>query len=98
MLFRSNICLAGRVPDAVKPVFCGASLCALNKKGGGIRRIAVASSPRGQGSVQTGQSNTDRFRNTPSGGGCSARCSYIPYRIYISAAWSGIPQTGLVSK
>jgi len=36
-----NICLAGRVPDTVKPVFCGASLCALNKKGGGIRPIAV---------------------------------------------------------
>ena len=36
-----NICLAGRVPDAVKPVFCGVSLCALSKKGGGIRPIAV---------------------------------------------------------
>jgi len=35
-----NICLGGRVPDAVKPVFCGVSLCALNKKGG-IRPIAV---------------------------------------------------------
>ena len=32
-----NICLAGRVPYAVKPVSCGVSLCALNKKGGGIR-------------------------------------------------------------
>ena len=36
-----NICLAGRVQDAVKPVFCGASLCALSKKGGGVRPIAV---------------------------------------------------------
>ena len=36
-----NICLAGRVPDAVKSVSCGVSLCALNKKGGGIRPIAV---------------------------------------------------------
>jgi len=33
-----NICLAGRVPDAVKPVFCDASLCALSKKGGGVRQ------------------------------------------------------------
>mgnify|MGYP003530166697 FL=1 len=36
-----NLCLAGRVPTAVRPVFCGASLCALSKKDGGIRPIAV---------------------------------------------------------
>ena len=36
-----NICLADVTPDAVKPVFCGASLCALSKKGGGVRPIAV---------------------------------------------------------
>jgi hypothetical protein len=35
------ICLAGRVPLVVRPVFCGASLCALSKKGGDIRTIAV---------------------------------------------------------
>jgi len=37
----ANICLAGRVPSVVRPVFCGASLCALSKKAGGIRPIAV---------------------------------------------------------
>ena len=39
---------------------------------------------RDQGNMQScivksywhGQSNTDRFRNTPSGGGCSTRCWY----------------------
>lgn len=36
-----NLCLSGRVPEGIRPVFCGASLCALNKKGGGIRPIAV---------------------------------------------------------
>jgi hypothetical protein len=36
-----NICLSGRVPEVIQPVFCGASLCALNKKDGGIRTIAV---------------------------------------------------------
>jgi len=33
----ANICLCGRVPAVVRPVFCGASLCALSKKDGGIR-------------------------------------------------------------
>jgi hypothetical protein len=37
----ANICLCGRVPAVVRPVFCGASLCALSKKDGGIRPIAV---------------------------------------------------------
>ena len=42
----SNLCLAGRVPVEIQPVFCGASLCALNKKDGGIRPIAVGSTLR----------------------------------------------------
>ena len=33
--------LSGDVPNEIRPVFCGASLCALNKKGGGKRPIAV---------------------------------------------------------
>jgi hypothetical protein len=37
----ANVCLAGDVPTAIRPVFCGASLCALIKKDGGIRPIAV---------------------------------------------------------
>ena len=36
-----NLILEGRVPLAVRPVLFGASLTALNKKGGGIRPIAV---------------------------------------------------------
>lgn len=42
----SNLCLTGRVPAEIQPVFCGASLCALNKKDGGIRPIAVGSTFR----------------------------------------------------
>jgi hypothetical protein len=42
----TNLCLAGRVPAVIQPVFCGAALCALNKKDGGIRPIAVGSSLR----------------------------------------------------
>jgi len=37
----ANLCFAGEVPTAIRPVFCGASLCALTKKDGGIRPIAV---------------------------------------------------------
>jgi hypothetical protein len=37
----TNFCLAGRVPVVIQPVFCEASLCALAKKDGGIRPIAV---------------------------------------------------------
>ena len=37
----ANLCLAGKVPSSIQPVFCGASLCALTKKDGGIRPIAV---------------------------------------------------------
>jgi len=36
-----NLLLAGEVPDAVLPVLYGASLLAFNKKGGGLRPIAV---------------------------------------------------------
>jgi hypothetical protein len=35
------IVLSGHVPKVVRPVFCGASLCALSKKDGGIRPTAV---------------------------------------------------------
>jgi len=38
--------MSGRVPIVIQPVFCGASLCALNKKDGGIRPIAVGSTWR----------------------------------------------------
>ena len=37
----TNLCLSGEIPDIVRPVFFGASLCALSKKNGGIRPIAV---------------------------------------------------------
>jgi hypothetical protein len=37
----ANICLLGRIPASVQSVFCGASLCALSKKSGGICPIAV---------------------------------------------------------
>ena len=38
----ANLCFAGEVPTAIiRPVFCRASLCALTKKDGGIRPIAV---------------------------------------------------------
>ena len=37
----SNVCLAGQVPQSICPIFFGASLCALNKKDGGLRPIAV---------------------------------------------------------
>jgi Reverse transcriptase (RNA-dependent DNA polymerase) len=36
-----NLCLAGKVPSSIQPIFCGASLCALTKKDGGIRSIVV---------------------------------------------------------
>jgi hypothetical protein len=42
----ANLCLTGRVPAIIQPVFCGAALCALNKKDGGIRPIAVGSTLR----------------------------------------------------
>lgn len=42
----TNLCLAGRVPLNVRPVFYGATLCALAKKGGGVRPIAVGSTLR----------------------------------------------------
>ena len=42
----ANVCLSGNVPPSIRPIFCGASLCALNKKDGGIRPIAVGSTLR----------------------------------------------------
>jgi hypothetical protein len=36
-----NVVLDGKIPPAIQPVFCGASLFALSKKNGGIRPIAV---------------------------------------------------------
>jgi hypothetical protein len=42
----SNLCLAGCVPVEVRPVLYGASLCALAKKSGGVRPIAVGSTVR----------------------------------------------------
>jgi hypothetical protein len=42
----ASLGLTGRVPAAIQPVFCGASLCAVNKKDSGIRPIAVGSSLR----------------------------------------------------
>ena len=37
----TNLCLSGDIPDIICPVFFGATLCALSKKNGGIRPIAV---------------------------------------------------------
>jgi len=37
----ANLCLGSGIPLAIRPVFCGAALCALNKKDFGIRPIAV---------------------------------------------------------
>ena len=42
----ANLCLVGHVPLAVRPTFFGATLCALNKKCGGVRPIAVGSTFR----------------------------------------------------
>ena len=42
----TNMCLSGRVPGVIQPVFCGASLFALCKKDGGIRPIAVGNTLR----------------------------------------------------
>jgi len=38
----ANLCMEGRVPSVVRQILYGASLCALNKKDGGFRPIAVA--------------------------------------------------------
>jgi len=37
----TNLCLTGRVPAVIQPVFCGTSLCTLNKKDSGICVIAI---------------------------------------------------------
>ena len=39
----TNMCLAGIVPPVVRPIFYGASLCSLTKKGVGVRPIVVGS-------------------------------------------------------
>jgi hypothetical protein len=41
----ANLCITGRAPAAVQPVFCGAALCSL-KKNGGILSVAVGSTLR----------------------------------------------------
>ncbi|KAI5645635.1 reverse transcriptase (RNA-dependent DNA polymerase) domain-containing protein [Phthorimaea operculella] len=41
-----NLILSGRVPNDITPVLYGANLCALKKKDGGIRPIAVGSTLR----------------------------------------------------
>ena len=41
-----NLVISGRVPEPIKPLFFGASLCALAKKDGGIRPIAIGNSLR----------------------------------------------------
>ena len=41
-----NFVLRGEVPDFAKPIFYGATLCALGKKDGGIRPIAVGNTLR----------------------------------------------------
>ena len=45
-LYSGEVRKNSEVPAEIQPVFCGASLCALNKKDGGIRPIAVASTLR----------------------------------------------------
>jgi len=41
-----NLVLRGEVPEFARPIFYGATLCALSKKDGGIRPIAVGSTLR----------------------------------------------------
>ena len=41
-----NLILRGEVPEFARPIFYGATLCALSKSGGGIRPIAVGSTFR----------------------------------------------------
>ena len=41
-----NHILSGKIPETIRPAFYGASLCALSKKGGGIRPIAVGNTLR----------------------------------------------------
>ena len=41
-----NLVIGGRVPEFARPVFYGATLCALRKKDGGIRPVAVGSTLR----------------------------------------------------
>ena len=41
-----NLVISGGVPEPIRPIFYGASLCALSKKDGGIRSIAIGNSLR----------------------------------------------------
>ena len=41
-----NLVLKGTIPEDIQPIFFGANLCALSKKDGGIRPIAVGSTLR----------------------------------------------------
>ena len=41
-----NLVLSGNLPPRIRPIFFGANLIALGKKGGGIRRIAVGNTLR----------------------------------------------------
>ena len=41
-----NLVLNGGVPDDIRPIFFGASLCALQKKDGGVHSIAIGSTLR----------------------------------------------------
>jgi len=42
----ANLCMEGRVLSVIRPILYGASLCALNKKDGGITPFAVGSTLR----------------------------------------------------
>ena len=59
-----NLVLAGGVPAEIRPIFFGASLCALRKKDGGIRPIAIGNTLR-------------RLISKVAVRGCSERCSNL---------------------
>ena len=39
----TNLALSGKIPEFARPAFFGANLCALKKKDGGVRPIAIGS-------------------------------------------------------
>ena len=59
-----NLVLAGGVPAEIRPIFFGASLCALRKKDGGVRPIAIGNTLR-------------RLISKVAVRGCSERCSNL---------------------
>ena len=73
-----NLIISGKVPETICSVFYGASLCALSKKGGGIRPIAVGNTLRRLASkvVMTSIAPTVRGQLEPSqlGVGTRAGC------------------------